>query len=215
MHNTHIFEMLMPRGAQLTILAVRCADTGLRPAKALARLGEDPGLAPVIGREVARIRALRDQRRQRRWFVDPLVAARQSRPYRRPSAIREQASRLVRARAEAKAEVERLVADFAQREAVRRSLIDAAAIARRLGLRVRSSKDRAGHVSSYYCTTSDGIRFRISNHEIPWTEEREFMAAERGGYFGYPGPQLILTRPRRAEWLRRAITLLAAGRSVP
>jgi hypothetical protein len=204
-------KMLTPRGTQLTILAVRCADTGLRPAKALARLGEDPSLAPLIGSEVKRIRALREQRKQRRWFVDPLILARQRRHDRLPSVIRARE----RQRAREHAEAARLSADLAQREAVRRSLITAAAIARRLGLRVRSSKDRAGHVSSYYCTTCEGIRFRLSDHEIPWTEEREFMAAERGGYFGYPGLQLILTRPRRTEWLRRAIVLLAAGRSVP
>jgi hypothetical protein len=98
---------------------------------------------------------------------------------------------------------------------VRRSLITAAAIARRLGLRVRASRTRDGRVSSYYCTTCDGLRFRLSDHEIPWTEQREFMASERGGYFGYPGLQLVLTRPRRTEWLRRAVVLLAAGRSVP
>jgi hypothetical protein len=203
-------------GHHLAILAVRCADTGLRPAKALARLGEDPALAPVIGREVARIRALRDQRRQRRWFVDPLVAARQSRPYRKPSALRKEMERGEVVRAQAQAERERIVADLARRAAIRLSLISAAAVARRMGLRVRASMDRFERVSSYYCSTPDGsVRFRISDHEIPWTEEREERAAEGGGYFGYPGPQLILTRPRRPTWLRRAITLLVAGRDVP
>jgi hypothetical protein len=57
----------------LAILAVRCADTGFRPAKALARLGEDPGLAPVIGREVARIRALRERPRRAEWLRRAIV----------------------------------------------------------------------------------------------------------------------------------------------
>jgi hypothetical protein len=195
----------------ISALAARCADTGLRPARALAALGEDPALAPVIGREVARIRALRDQRRQRLWFVDPLIVAQRSRPYRRPSALREERQRVEAERAKR----ERAAREAARREAVRKSLIAAAAVARRMGLQVRASRARDGRVSSYYCAASDGVRIRISDHEIPWTEKREFMAAGRGGYFGYPGPELVLTRPRRTEWLRRALVLLAAGRSVP
>ena len=105
-----------------------------------------------------------------------------------------------------------------RRAAVRQSLLAAARIARAAGYRVRRSSDRAGRVSSYYVEIGHGLPLRISDHEIPATARRDFIAACHGahsGYEGYRGPQLLIDRPRSATWLRRAITLAAAGRCVP
>lgn len=106
-----------------------------------------------------------------------------------------------------------------RRAAVRQSLLAAARIARAAGYRVRRSSDRAGRVSSYYVELGhDRPALRISDHEIPATARRDFVAACHGahsGYEGYRGPELLIDRPRSATWLRRAITLAAAGRCVP
>lgn len=102
-------------------------------------------------------------------------------------------------------------AEEAHTEAVRATLLDAGRVARSLGFAVRSSTMH-GRVSSYYAER-DGVTLRISDHDIPETPERVHAA---GGYYdGYRGRWLRIDQPRTAHWLRRAIVLAAAGRTVP
>src|SRR5690606_29015795 len=122
----------------------------------------------------------------------------------------------IRARLDAGIAAEQARAE--RRAAVRQSLLAAARIARAAGYRVRRSSDRAGRVSSYYVEIGHGPALRISDHLIPASARRDFVAACHGapsGYAGYPGPELLIDRPRSVTWLRRAITLAAAGRCVP
>lgn len=101
------------------------------------------------------------------------------------------------------------------------TLITAAKIARQLGFAVRASKNRAGRISSYYCDGPmlgpDRRALRISDHIIPATAHRESVAEVmgHGSFNGYPGPEIVLTEPKSATWLRRAIILAANGRDVP
>lgn len=103
-----------------------------------------------------------------------------------------------------------------ERDGARRALIAAARIARAKGWSVRASRDRQGRISSYYVSRFDrsAAPIRISDHEIPETEDRLTKAAMHGAfqYDGYRGPQIIITRPRSATWIRRALTLAEAGR---
>ncbi len=102
-----------------------------------------------------------------------------------------------------------------RQDAIRATLLRAARVARRMGLHVRSSRDRAGRVSSYYARADGpGPVVRISDHEIPDTDRRAFMAAVHGRFEcgGYPGPEILIDRPRSATWLRRALILALAER---
>jgi hypothetical protein len=166
------------------------------------------------------ILAKREARRSLKlWLDDPLIIRMRTRPHRTPSRVAASnaaaASRQAAIEASIAAEVERAN----RREAARRSLIAAAREARRLGYQVRASKGRDGRISSYYCrpVEASGPALRISDHDIPQNDRRDFMAAAHGrSYFdGYHGPQIIVDRPRRAEWLRRAICLAANGRCIP
>ena len=100
---------------------------------------------------------------------------------------------------------------------VRKTLLAAARVARKLGFAVRSSKGRDGTISSYYLQRRDGRPIRISDHQIPATAHRDMIASFNGYgiYDGYPGPELIIDCERSTTWLRRAIILTAAGRVVP
>jgi len=148
--------------------------------------------------------------RQRR---DPLIDAKTTRPWRTATAKRRAEQEAADRAAENKREIERERAKREREEATRHSLILAARAARALGFTVRASKSRAGYISSYYCRRGE-TTLRISDHDIPETPQREFMAREHGRdyYDGYHGRQLIVDEPRRYEWLRRAIVLAAAGR---
>lgn len=195
------------------------------PHRIAARLSHSPKLAARecgYALTVDQIRAIRDlqfARAERRAWVDPCIRARTSRRYRTRSAVaaREAADAARAAARRAEADRERAAAE--QARAVRESLIAAARQARRLGFSVRSSQGRAGRISSYYASRHDpargrSIAIRISDHELPWTPRRDFMAREHGrdGFDGFHGAELIVDRPRRAEWLRRALILTAAGR---
>jgi hypothetical protein len=70
---------------------------------------------------------------------------------------------------------------------VRKKLMKAARVVRSLGFAVRSSKDRAGKVSSYYFKIN-GETVRISDHEIPLTQAR----VDRGLFSGFHGEELIV-----------------------
>lgn len=162
-------------------------------------------------REIADKRAERWRRRQ--WTGDPLISARASRPYRTPAALAKDRQEEEARRAAARAALDRERQREERAAALRKSLRAAAAVARKMGLSVRKSQGRAGRVSSYYAAPPGGGRpIRISDHEIPWTQERDARAADHGGFNGYPGAELILDRPRRAEWVRRWLALAMAGR---
>jgi hypothetical protein len=165
------------------------------PRAIAARLkGQHKKAAKVSGLTVAEVLSIHNVQRERaaqRLHVDPLIGKQRTR-----------ALRLRMAR-------ERRADDAAQ--AVRATLVRAAAIARSLGFSVRSSKMH-GRVSSYYAER-DGVTLRISDHDIPETPERAHAA---GGYYdGYRGRWLKIDRPRSDLWLRRAVQLAADGRSVP
>ncbi len=168
-----------------------------------------------------RIRGKREERERRRPGLDPLIRAAQSRPERTPTALAQVRARVAAIEADLQAERERLERVAAAARRRRETLLRAARIARSLGWDVRSSTDRAGRVSSYYCYPSidwRGPPIRISDHEIPWTEMREQRAQMAGssfGYDGYRGLDLVIDRPRSRTWLRRALMLAAAGRDVP
>ena len=106
-----------------------------------------------------------------------------------------------------------------RRAATRATLSRAARVARRLGYWVRPSKDRAGRISSYYLDIVHAhvAVIRISDHDLPTTPERNYMARCHGrlSHDGYHGPELIIDAPHSATWLRRAIVLTAGGRCVP
>ena len=92
-------------------------------------------------------------------------------------------------------------------EESRNSLVQAAREARKMGAEVRASKDRSGRISSYYIRMEDGHSLRISDHEIPSTPQREFMAMAHGRdfYTGYHGNELIIDRPMTTEEIRAAL----------
>lgn len=166
-----------------------------RSGKAAKRLSAE---MKAIRREITAVRAARDAAR---WTSDPLLIA---------SCNRRRNLELRRRRACEDAAA-------AKAEATRKALLAAARQARTLGFEVRSSADRTGRISSYYCRRPGAAQLRISDHEIPQTPQRDGQAilSGRPGFDGYPGPELIIDRPRSATWLRRAIVLAAAGRNVP
>ena len=92
----------------------------------------------------------------------------------------------------------------------------AARAARSLGYKVRSSKFD-GLISSYYIDklSEDGIdtvkTLRVSDHEIPWTEERESRSV--GFYQGYEGQEIISpdTPKDNAWWKDKIERILEKG----
>ncbi len=152
-----------------------------------------------------RIHSLRLTRAARRRDAgDPLIEASANRGARLHN--RRELDKLRAAAAREKAEA----------DAIRDTMIAAARVARSMDFTVRASKNRAGRISSYYCRREGCGPIRISDHEIPWTPAREAVAYTMAGedFHGYHGGQLIIDRKRPATWLRRALTLIAAGRSV-
>lgn len=191
------------------------------PRAIAARMSHSPRVAArATGLTQAEVRAIRDLKATRsaaqKW-IDPLVLAARSRAWRRLSAIAAEQVAADAARAARDAEIARQIAAEATRAAVRKTLLRAARVARAMNLYVKASKDRNGHVSSYYVQSGER-RIRVSDHLIPATDRRDTVAFERGqywGYDGYRGPEIIIDRERSATWLRRALTLAAAGRGAP
>lgn len=187
------------------------------PNKIAARMSYSPKLAArATGITQAEVRAIREKQSARYAIKrrrDPLIDAAATRRFRTPSAIAAfEAEQMVRIAA-IKSDIESDKRRRERDEAIRRSLMLAARAARKLGFKVRASSGRNRTVSSYYCHCDKGS-LRISDHDIPSTPQREFMAREHGRdtYNGYHGAQLIIDQPRRYEWLKRAIILAAAGR---
>ncbi len=155
---------------------------------------------------------------RRSEWTDPLIHAANTRCRRTPTTI---ATRRATTEANAiSAKVRRRIdQERAETEAAtRRAMVAAANIARSMGYAVRSSRGRHGRISSYYCTLPGSYHaFRLSDHTIPATDQRDYMAQCNGqpSYAGYAGHELIIDQPRRREWLRRAIILIAAERDVP
>lgn len=184
------------------------------PGKTAARLCSSPNVAArESGLTKAAVRAIRELqvvREKLRRYADPLIINLKTRPYRTSVA-----SRAAIASAQAKtAKKDREKRAEERSKATRKSLLAAARVARKMGLDVRKSVSRNGRVSSYYCSTPGGKDFRISDHEIPWTAEREHMAVFHGrsSYTGFHGSEIIIDEPRSDVWLRRAIILARAGR---
>ena len=178
--------------------------------------GLDLAIVTAARTEMSRIETVRARRRARRPAPDPLIAAARSRQYRTPNARRATMEAEAGRRAEAEARVAREKSRIERDAAIRSTLLRAARVARRAGLAVRPSRDRDGHVSSYYIARPGGPAIRVSDHEIPQSDRRDFMAAAHGRdfYDGYPGPEILIDRPRSATWLRRAIVLAQAGRAI-
>ncbi len=189
--------------------------------KIAVRLAREAGLE-ITKNAVREIYARRVARERNRLKIDPLVRAASTRAQRCASVVESQrlerekreAADLKRSQIEAQIEADRIARE-AKRAEVRASLILAARAARSFGYSVRSSTSRSGRVSSYYVTAGE-TKIRISDHFIPATAARDLAAYDRSGSFydGFRGPELVLDQPRRYVWLRRAITLLANGRSV-
>lgn len=106
------------------------------------------------------------------------------------------------------------VRQWERREAIRATLMMVPQVAAACGLTVSASTDADGDVSSYY-VDAGRRRIRISDHMIPLTDRREDDAAFQGRSAGFRGIEIILFAPHSETWLRRAITLAAAGRSIP
>jgi hypothetical protein len=192
------------------------------PRARAARMSSSPRLAAretgLTENEVRRINSIRLARWRHRQFNDPLVIAKNSRPYRtrfaQMAALLDQAER-DNARFD---EVRFEAARTARIDDIRRSLVLIPRVAKALGLACRKSTDRRSRVSSYYLTgANSGPAIRISDHEIPSNPRREFMARENGrdGHDGYHGHEIVIDRPRSYTWLKRAVLLAANGRSVP
>ena len=84
---------------------------------------------------------------------------------------------------------------------------------RRKGLSVRSTKNyRDGSPSSYYARKRD-TEVRLSDHPIPFNEEREQVARQHGHHFhGYhSGPEIIVRVPLYASQARRVAEMIRKG----
>lgn len=190
----------------------------IHPRALAAKMSHSPKMAAretgLTQNEVRAIRDLQTSRYAAQQFVDPLIAAKNSRVARTASALAEYRGRLAAAAAERDVEIEFAAKRRAKDIATRETLLAAARAARTLGFSVRSSIFD-GRVSSYYCQ-AEAVSFRISDHDIPWTADRESKAmfAGKPGFSGFHGAQIIIDRPRSTTWLRRAIKLAAGGRSV-
>lgn len=111
--------------------------------------------------------------------------------------------------------MEPFIAQWERRQAIRATLLMVPQAAAACGLTATASTDADGDVSSYYVEYGRR-RIRISDHMIPATDRRESDAEFHGrSGTGFRGPEIILFEPRSETWLRRAIILAAAGRSVP
>lgn len=176
--------------------------------------GHPPDFVEAVHRRAREIADKRADRYQRRQFAgDPLILARNSRPFRTRSALAERAAEETARQERLQREIEAEKRRHEAVAAIRKTLLRAAIVAREMGFSVRASESRKRRVSSYYATPPGGGRpIRISDHEIPWTPQRDARAADYGGFNGYPGPELIIDGPRRRAWLRRWLLLAAAGR---
>lgn len=113
-------------------------------------------------------------------------------------------------------EIGEFKAELARLEAVRADLLRGARVARSMGWSVQSSKSKSGRVSSYYVTPpGGGRRYRISDHDVPTTVERQTRSECYGRTFDGTADIYASAAPiRRNTWWRRALTLMAAGYDV-
>lgn len=195
------------------------------PRAIAASLSHSPKLAAresgyaVTKNEIREIRALQVARREARaGRIEELCErARASRPFRTPAARAKAAAASAAFRAEIEAKRAAAAKAEARAKAVRQTLYAAARIARSMdGWReLDRSKDRDDRLSSYYFRAPAGRMVRISDHRLPWSEKRDFMARQHGrdGFDGFHGGELIIDGPRSATWLRRKLILIAAGRN--
>lgn len=188
------------------------------PRKTAARLSNSPRLTAretgLTTNEVRTIRDLQYARAEVRSFTDPLILARTTRRFRTKTAVAAAAAREAAWVAEQEADRDRWEKAAEKARGIRKSLFTAARIARKMGLDVRKSTNRAGRVSSYYCSAETGETFRLSDHEIPWTPARSAQAELYGRfcYQGFNGTEIIIDKPQSKTRLRRRILLAAAGR---
>lgn len=108
-----------------------------------------------------------------------------------------------------KRRIENHSAEKQQETDVRTTLIAAGRIAKNIGFKVYSSKDRCGNISSYYAERS-GRKVRISDHRLPQTAKREAQAEFHGG--GAFAGEIIIDRAISATRIRRLLALAEAGR---
>lgn len=92
--------------------------------------------------------------------------------------------------------------------ALRKTLLRAARVARKMGYMVQSSSDRDGRISSYYANLPGSHeKMRISDHALPSNPSREYYSDLYGDR-----PELIIDSVMTETRLRRRIVLAAAYR---
>lgn len=161
-------------------------------------------------------RALRDlhmARAENKRFFCPFIYAKNSRKYRTPTALKLKDAAALESRTALLKEntlYDQLKMDRIQ---TRKALKQAAHLARNMGNLVSASFDRNGRISSYYFLIY-GRDIRISDHKLPWTPKRDFMAKENGrdGFEGFHGGELIVDSSMKNLRIKRKLILIAAGR---
>ena len=160
--------------------------------KATARAAREQGL-DISQNQVRQIRDLKAQRAEGANFTDPLISAAATREFRTPTVIGQKNAADLEYHNNMLDRIMKAEAEQAARIATKDNLLFAAREARKLGYNVKKSTDRNGNVSSYYVETPSGD-VRISDHELPYSPRRDFMATEHGqaGFSGFHGGELIV-----------------------
>ena len=160
--------------------------------KSTARAAREQGL-DISQNQVRQIRDLKAQRAEGANFTDPLISAAATRRFRTPTVIGQKNAEDLEYHNNMLDRIMRTEVEKAARIATKDNLLFAAREARKLGYNVKKSTDRNGNVSSYYVETPSGD-VRISDHELPYSPRRDFMATEHGqaGFSGFHGGELIV-----------------------
>ena len=160
--------------------------------KSTARAAREQGL-DISQNQVRQIRDLKAQRAEGANFTDPLISAAATREFRTPTVIGQKNAADLEYHNNMLDRIMKAEAEQAARIATKDNLLFAAREARKLGYNVKKSTDRNGNVSSYYVETPSGD-VRISDHELPYSPRRDFMATEHGqaGFSGFHGGELIV-----------------------
>lgn len=160
--------------------------------KSTARAAREQGL-DISQNQVKEIRDVKAQRTENANFTDPLVLAAATREFRTPTAIGQKNAADLEYHNNMLDRIMKAEAEKAAIIATKDNLLFAAREARKLGYNVRKSTDKNGNVSSYYVETPSGD-VRISDHELPYSPRRDFMATEHGqaGFSGFHGGELIV-----------------------